>query len=57
MCHNFVRMTAGTHGRSDDIEANVIYGQGQEHDIPYAISNTFGFGGHNAVLALKRWEA
>ncbi len=39
------------------IEANVIYGQGKEQEIPYAISNTFGFGGHNAVLAFKRWEA
>ena len=57
MRHNFVPMTAGTQELSDDIEANVIYGQGQEHDIPYAISNTFGFGGHNAVLAFKRWEA
>ena len=39
------------------IEANVVYGEGQEADIEYAISNTFGFGGHNAVLAFKRWEA
>ena len=38
------------------IEANVVYGQGLEQEIPYAISNTFGFGGHNAVLAFKRWE-
>ena len=41
---------------SDYIEANVVYGQGLEQEIPYAISNTFGFGGHNAVLAFKRWE-
>ncbi len=38
---------------SDHIEANVVYGEGQEADIG-TISNTFGFGGHNAVLALKR---
>ena len=42
---------------SEDIEANVVYGQGQEAELEYAISNTFGFGGHNAVLAFKRWEA
>ncbi|HGI4477517.1 TPA: beta-ketoacyl-[acyl-carrier-protein] synthase II, partial [Streptococcus agalactiae] len=40
----------------EDITANVIFGQGQDADIRYAISNTFGFGGHNAVLAFKRWE-
>ena len=49
-------MTAGTKELSEDIEANVVYGQGQEAVIKYAISNTFGFGGHNAVLAFKRWE-
>ncbi|HEL1256267.1 TPA: beta-ketoacyl-ACP synthase II [Streptococcus equi subsp. zooepidemicus] len=56
MRHNYVPMTAGTKELSDDIEANVIFGQGKEADIRYAISNTFGFGGHNAVLAFKRWE-
>ena len=56
MRHNYVPMTAGTSELSDYIEANVVYGQGLEQEIPYAISNTFGFGGHNAVLAFKRWE-
>ena len=56
MRHNFVPMTVGTSEVSDYIEANVVYGQGLEQEIPYAISNTFGFGGHNAVLAFKRWE-
>ena len=55
--HSFVPKTAGTKELSDYIEANVVYGEGQEADIQYAISNTFGFGGHNAVLAFKRWEA
>ena len=57
MRHNFVPMTAGTSEVSDYIEANVVWdGQGLEQEISYAISNTFGFGGHNAVLAFKRWE-
>ncbi|MGT2888157.1 beta-ketoacyl-ACP synthase II [Streptococcus didelphis] len=56
MRHNYVPMTAGTQVLSDDIEANVIFGQGKEAKIDYAISNTFGFGGHNAVLAFKKWE-
>ena len=55
--HSYVPKTAGTKELSDYIEANVVYGEGQEADIEYAISNTFGFGGHNAVLAFKRWEA
>ncbi|WP_165212311.1 beta-ketoacyl-ACP synthase II [Streptococcus tangpeifui] len=54
--HGFLPMTAGTKELSDDIEADVIYGEGRKADVEYAISNTFGFGGHNAVLAFKRWE-
>lgn len=54
--HGFLPMTAGTRELSDDIEADVIYGEGRKADVEYAISNTFGFGGHNAVLAFKRWE-
>lgn len=56
MRHGFIHMTAGTQELSEDIEANVVMGQGLEADVRYAISNTFGFGGHNAVLAFKRWE-
>jgi 3-oxoacyl-[acyl-carrier-protein] synthase II len=26
-------------------------------DVRMAVSNSFAFGGHNAVLALRRWEA
>ncbi|MEY8461723.1 beta-ketoacyl-ACP synthase II [Streptococcus merionis] len=56
MKHNYAPMTAGTKELSEDIEADVIYGDGREMDINYAISNTFGFGGHNSVIAFKRWE-
>ncbi|EHJ56040.1 beta-ketoacyl-acyl-carrier-protein synthase II [Streptococcus urinalis FB127-CNA-2] len=55
--NQFIPMTAGTKELSEDIEANVIFGQGKDAKIDYAISNTFGFGGHNAVVAFKRWEA
>lgn len=54
--HSFIPMTAGTKELSEGIEANVVMGQGRDADVRYAISNTFGFGGHNAVLAFKRWE-
>lgn len=56
MKNSYIPITAGTKELSDDIEANVIFGQGKEAEIRYAMSNTFGFGGHNAVLAFKNWE-
>ncbi|MFX3868563.1 beta-ketoacyl-[acyl-carrier-protein] synthase II, partial [Streptococcus suis] len=49
--------TAGTTDLSEDIEADVSYGQGRDMEIRHAISNTFGFGGPNSVIAFKRWEA
>ena len=56
MRHSHAPMTAGTKELSDYIEADVIYGQGRDLEIKHAISNTFGFGGHNSVVAFKRWE-
>ena len=56
MKHSHAPMTAGTRELSEDIEADVIYGQGRDMTINHAISNTFGFGGHNSVIAFKRWE-
>ena len=56
MKHSHAPMTAGTKELSDYIEADVIYGQGRDLEIKHAISNTFGFGGHNSVVAFKRWE-
>jgi len=29
---------------------------GREADVEYALTNSFGFGGHNAVLVLRRWD-
>ncbi len=56
MRHSHAPMTAGTKELSDYIEADVIYGQGRDLEIKHAVSNTFGFGGHNSVVAFKRWE-
>ncbi len=54
--HSFVPKRLVLKKLSDYIEANVVYGSAKKRDIQYAISNNFGFGGHNAVLAFKRWE-
>lgn len=42
----------------DDIDyrINFTFGKAQKRDIRYALSNTFGFGGHNACLIFKKWE-
>lgn len=38
-----------------DYRINFTFGQAQKRAINYAISNTFGFGGHNACLVFKKF--
>ncbi len=46
----------------DDVDENIDYrinftfGKAQKRNIKYALSNTFGFGGHNACLVFRKWE-
>ena len=46
----------------DDVDENIDYNinftfdKAQKRDIRYALSNTFGFGGHNACLVFRKWE-
>jgi 3-oxoacyl-[acyl-carrier-protein] synthase II len=54
--HQFVPATAGTKELGEDIRINVVTGQGVSHNFDYAISNSLGFGGHNAVIAIKKWS-
>lgn len=39
-----------------DYRINFTFDRAQKRDIKYALSNTFGFGGHNACLIFKKWE-
>lgn len=43
-----------------DLEAGMdldyVPHEGREADLKYAISNSLGFGGHNASIIVKRWE-
>ncbi len=39
-----------------DARLNLTLNKAQKRDITYALSNTFGFGGHNSTIILKRYE-
>ncbi|MGB0431179.1 MAG: beta-ketoacyl-ACP synthase II [Bacteroidia bacterium] len=39
-----------------DQKLNLTLNQKQEREVKYALSNTFGFGGHNASLIVKKFE-
>ena len=39
-----------------DYSLNLTLNKTQEHNVSYALSNTFGFGGHNASIILKKFQ-
>ncbi len=53
----FAPPTLGLVNPDPDCDLDYLPGQGQALEMHYALSNSLGFGGHNACLALKRYEA
>jgi nodulation protein E len=48
--------TANFVGQDPECDIDVIPNKARESQMQYALSNSFAFGGLNAVLALKRWN-
>lgn len=48
--------TIGYKVPDEECDLNITPNNAVERDIKYALSNTLGFGGHNGVLCLKKWE-
>ena len=51
-------LPATIHYREPDPACDLDYvpNQGRAAQVEYALSNSLGFGGHNACVLLKRWE-
>lgn len=48
--------TIGYKVPDEECDLNYTVNKAVKRDIKYALSNTLGFGGHNGVLCLKKWE-
>lgn len=46
----------GLENQDDECQVNVVADLNHHADLQYAISNSLGFGGHNAVVAFKKWS-
>ena len=51
----FVHATAGLEISDEECDLDYTKGEGVEKEVNCAISNSLGFGGHNASLLLKRY--
>ena len=52
----FIHQTIGTKETDEECDLNYAVGAPVEKEIKYAMSNSLGFGGHNAVLLMKKYE-
>lgn len=54
---NYIHQTVGTRETDGECDLNYAIGAPVEKEVHYALTNSLGFGGHNASLLLKKYEA
>lgn len=52
----FVPATLGLQNADPECDLDYVPGEGRKQELNYVLSNSLGFGGHNAVLCFKRWD-
>lgn len=52
----FIHQTVGTENVDEELDLNYMVGAPANQEITYAMSNSLGFGGHNATLVVKKYE-
>ena len=53
----FIHQTMGSSETEEEMDLNYCFGTSYEQDVNYAMSNSLGFGGHNASIIMKKFEA
>ena len=57
MQDNFIPPTIGLENRDPECDLDYVPKIGRNAELNYSLSNSFGFGGHNVSLLLKKWES
>lgn len=55
ICEGYVHATAGYQVPDEECNLNYVK-EGVKQDITYALSNSLGFGGHNASILVKKYQ-
>lgn len=53
---SFIPATLGYKVADEECDLDYVPNEGRKADIKYALSNSLGFGGHNATIVLKKWS-
>ena len=53
---SYVHPTAGLQVADPECDLDYIAGNGRDMEVNYAISNSLGFGGHNASVIVKKYS-
>ncbi|MFI3208764.1 MAG: beta-ketoacyl-ACP synthase II [Eubacteriales bacterium] len=53
----FIHQTVGTKETDEECKLNYMIGNSCQQEVNYAMSNSLGFGGHNATLLIKKFKA
>lgn len=56
MREGFIPPTIGYKVKDEELDLDYVPNVGREADVKYTLTNSLGFGGHNATLLFKRWE-
>ena len=52
----FIPPTVGLENPDEGLDLDYVPKVGRKADLKYTLSNSLGFGGHNATLVFKKWE-
>lgn len=52
----FIPATLNLNIKDEECDLDYVSNKGRKKEIKYALSNSLGFGGHNATLLFKKWE-
>lgn len=53
---SYIHETVGLTEPDEELDLDYVMGQGVETNVDFALSNSLGFGGHNATLAVRKYS-
>ena len=56
MEEGIIHETRGLKNPDEELDLDYVQGHGIEMELTYALSNSLGFGGHNASILIKKYE-